>query len=327
MGWQDRPYGRSYRLGGPPPLGGGGGTGGRMFPTPGWQSTTTKLLIINIALLFIDAITGRVEHGAGHAGGLIVDWFAFNFTDGIAGGQIWRLITYQFVHAELWHLLGNMIVLFFFGPMIESYVGSRRMYAFYINSGLAGSLLYLVLLVITMAVESSGGDPGRVPLLFSAGSAGRDTMLFGASAATFGILVGCLRVAPNTNVLLFFVIPVPIKLLVGVILLFEIFYVISGSAPGVANEAHLGGALAGWLMLRHTSTMRWAEWSFWDRFRPTVARQRWRDVERRRRAREQQATDAEIDRILAKVHERGLNALTDKEKKTLRRATEDKRTG
>jgi len=323
MGWQDRPYGRSYRIGGPPPPTGGGMTG-RMFPTPGWRSTTTKLIIINIALLFIDAFTGRVEHGAGRAGGMIVDWFGFSFADGIAGGQIWRLLTYQFVHADLWHLLGNMIILFFFGPMIESYVGSRRMYAFYINSGLAGSLLYLVLLVITMAVASSGGDPSRVPLLLSAG---RETMLFGASAATFGMLVGCLRIAPNTNVLLFFVIPVPLKLLVGIILLFEVFYVISGAAPGVANEAHLGGALAGWLMLRYTRTMGWAEWRFWDRLRPAVVRQRWRDAESRRQAKQQRATDAEIDRILAKVHEQGLNSLSDKEKKILRQATEDKRTG
>ena len=54
--------------------------------------------------------------------------------DGLRHGRVYQLITFQFLHGGLWHLLGNMMGLYFFGRAVEAILGSRGMLALYLIS-------------------------------------------------------------------------------------------------------------------------------------------------------------------------------------------------
>lgn len=314
MAWQDRAYyGQSDRYSG----GGGGGGGMRLaFPRPG--SFTLWLLIANVAIFFANAITGRARGGGGHGGvqgsGLLFDWFNFNFDQGIAGLQVWRLIGYQYLHGDGWHLIGNMLWLFFFGSMVETFLGSKRFLGFWTLCGIAGALFYLLLLGVGQLV---GPDvASRVPLLL-VGSL--STPLVGASACVFGMLIAAWRVAPDQQVLLFFVLPVKLKWIVVGALLIELYSVITNPSDG-GGAAHLGGAIAGAILMSRPGWL-----NPFDRVSVEGVRGRIETAKIERKHKRIAAENAEIDRILKKVSKQGLHSLTDKEKRTLQRATERKR--
>ena len=313
MAFHDRAYNRDGGDGG---FRGPGGP--RMNFGVGRHSMTLKLIIACVAVLFLDAIFGRVQHGAfgGYRGGWLTHWGYFSFEKGVEQLQVWRLLTYQFLHADPFHLFFNMLALFFFGPMVEQHLGSRRFLGLYLISGLAGAVLYLLLLAISFI---PGVDPQHVPLLLTDG---KETMLVGASGCVLGVLVAAWRIAPDANVLLFFVIPIPMRVLIGLIILVDLWVVITGTDNAGGSAAHLGGAIAGFLLIRHANLLNFTERIDIERFRQHQQRRR-RDREQRNTA----AHEAEVDRILAKVKEHGLQSLTDREKRTLSQETERRRGG
>ncbi|MEZ6192352.1 MAG: rhomboid family intramembrane serine protease [Phycisphaerales bacterium] len=70
-------------------------------------------------------------------------WGYFSAATAILGGQVWRFVTFQFLHASFGHILFNMLGLYFFGPMVESHLGSRRFLAFYLLCGVASAVAYI----------------------------------------------------------------------------------------------------------------------------------------------------------------------------------------
>ncbi|MEX2386861.1 MAG: rhomboid family intramembrane serine protease, partial [Phycisphaeraceae bacterium] len=193
-----------------------------------------------------------------------------------------------------------------FGPMVESYFGSRRFLAYYLLCGIGGVVGYLVLWGFQVFDTTAA-----VPLV-------------GASAGVFGSMVAALFVAPNARVLLFFLIPVPLKAIIFVSLFVAVFVLVGGGRNPGGEAAHLGGALVGLILVRLPRSLDWADRIGGSPHGPSL-RERW-DQKRQQRQRQQQASEeAEVDRILEKVKTQGLQSLTAREKKTLSRATERKR--
>jgi membrane associated rhomboid family serine protease len=210
MGFADRQYARQP----PPPSG--------FVPTMRMWLITTWLIAINVAVFVLDQISDRT----------LSEWGYFSAATAIYHLQIWRFITFQFLHAGLGHLFFNMLGLYFFGPMIEGYLGSRRYLAFYLLCGVAGAAVYLVLWVMGILYQ------------------GANTALIGASAGIFGVLIAAARVAPDTTVMLMFP-PIPMKLKVLAWILIGIaVYQILNAGPNAGGEAaHLGGAALGALLI------------------------------------------------------------------------------
>ncbi|MBB6430576.1 rhomboid family protein [Algisphaera agarilytica] len=287
--------------------GGGGGMGGGGFgiAMPGRRSVVFWLLVINIGVFFADGILGRVL--LGNHGGMnpLEGWGYFSAEKGLLGFQVWRLLTFQFLHAGLGHILGNMLGLFFFGPMIEQHFGSKRFLAFYLLSGAVAALVYVLLWLSGIFVSNAAAP------------------LVGASGGVFAILAAATLLAPNMRVLLFFLIPIPIKVLVWGLLLVAAYVVLAqGATPGTnagGQAAHLGGALAGFILVKRANWLNWA-----DRVSPSSIQDGINEGRFQKKLERERATEAEIDRILAKVSEKGLASLTKKEKKTLNQASESK---
>ncbi len=301
MGWQDREYAQDA----------GPGGAGPVLSVRG-RSVVFWLIAINIAVFVLD----KVLLSAGIGGELVFiasngqpitlgrmgpleQWGHFSAYFAVQHGQAWRFLSFQFLHAGIGHLLFNMLGLYFFGPMIEHYLGSRRFLVFYLFSGAVGSLFYILFWLSGLILSS--------PI----------TPLVGASAGVLAVLIGAATVAPETRVqLLFPPIPIRLKTLAWVIVGIGAFTVLfrgfeQGSNAG-GEAAHLGGCLAGYLLIRRPGLLNFVG--------SGTARAGGAGKRKRRVAKgpDQQ----EIDRILDKVRGEGLASLTRKEKKLLQQATQ-----
>src|SRR5688572_13395201 len=110
-------------------------------------SVTTWLIIVNVVVLFLDGILRRTQHGnvqpwdveptnveaaMRYFMGPFQRWGYFSTDMAVYHGQIWRALTFQFLHASPGHLIGNVLGMFFFGPIVEGHFGPRRYLAFYL---------------------------------------------------------------------------------------------------------------------------------------------------------------------------------------------------
>lgn len=232
---------------------------------------------------------------------------------GFRGFEFWRLITFQFLHANLTHLLFNMMGLYFFGSLVEQYLGSKRYLAFYLICGIAGACMYLMLNLAGWSVFSLTGRDLPVLLVNDPG-----TPLVGASAGVFGVVMASAFLVPNARVLLFFVIPMRLATLAYGLVAVALLSVLFGSQNAGGEAAHIGGALAGFWFIRHPHSLH-GFFDFLGRYDPTS---RSGAAYRAGRLKTSGAVeDAEVDRILAKIHKQGLQGLTSKEKKILREAS------
>jgi rhomboid family protein len=219
MGIYDRDY---YRRS--PSWGGG-------FGSFEMWTVTTWLIVINVAVFLLDNLT----HG------LLSGWGYFSIAAAIYKLQVWRFISFQFLHAGLEHIFFNMLALYFFGPMIESYLGPRRYLAFYLISGIGGGLGYVVLNYLGFLND------------------GPYTELIGASAGIFGILIAAARVAPDAQVMLL-IPPIPMKLktLAWIFLGIAAYTVLASGNNAGGQAAHLGGALVGYILIRNDQWLDFA---------------------------------------------------------------------
>jgi len=198
---------RIVRFRNSPPTAFGGAPGG-LRVTP-WVK---RLLIANAVVFLLTVAVGY---------GLMVDLFAFSPSRLLT--RPWGMLTYMFVHAGLWHLLMNLLFIFFFGPPLESRWGSDLFIKFYLICGLGGVLLSFV---------------------FSGAS------IVGASAACYGILLAFAMIWPNATVYIWGLVPVKVKWLVIFMVALSFASAIGPTRDGVAHLAHLGGAVAGFLLLQ-----------------------------------------------------------------------------
>jgi membrane associated rhomboid family serine protease len=233
-------------------------------------------------------------------------------TTGIEGGEVWRFLGFQFLHANMAHLLFNMIGLYFFGPVVEQYLGRKRFLAFYLLCGICGALMYLLLNAGGLAVAAAFGGEVRIPgLLFN----NPFTPLIGASAGVFGVLMAGAYLIPNATVLLFFIIPMRLATLAYALVIIAIVTVLMEGQNAGGEAAHLGGALAGFYFIRRTHHLH-GFFDFLGWIDPTS------EHFRLGRGGPPRAIDRmEVDRILEKINRSGLQSLTERERQVLREAS------
>lgn len=299
MGWEDRDYNQT-EAGGAGRSGGmrsGGGLGGGL----GGASVVKWLLIINTAVFVWDSIFLGSQRGGRAA---LAPYASFSVDEAIYGLQVWRCFTYQFIHADFFHILFNMIGLYFFGPRIEQWWGSRRFLAFYLLCGVSGAFVASLL----------GAIPGLNIMPSQAN-------LIGASGSLFGVLVASAVLYPKMRVMLLFPpIPMSMRTMSLAFLVIAALSVIAGSGNAGGEAAHLGGALLGFLLVKNPRTLDWA-----DRFSPSAIQAGINNGRFEKKRNRELAEQAEVDRILDKVRDRGMPSLTGKEKRVLAQETNRKR--
>lgn len=235
---------------------------------------------------------------------------------GVNALQVWRFIGFQFCHAGMEHLVFNMLGLFFFGPIVERYLGGKRFLAFYLLCGVAGAFLYLLLNFGGFMVSAATNGRVTVPGLLVNDP---DMPLVGASAGVFGVIIAAARLVPDATVLLFFVIPMRLKTLAYGLVLVAVASVLLRWRNAGGEAAHIGGAIAGWWFIHHPEQLR-GLFDFLGRADPTSSHFGKRR-ELHSSAGSSMPSAQEVDRILDKVKAQGLASLNESERRTLRDAT------
>ena len=234
----------------------------------------------------------------------------------------WTLLTYAFTHEEFFHILFNMLNLYWFGQLIREYLGDRRLVSIYILGALAGAAFFLLTYNFVPAFQDGLGTP-----------------MVGASAGVTAIIVAAATLLPDYTFMLILIGPVKIKWIAAVVVLISLAGV-NGGNPG-GEIAHLGGALLGFVFIRQLQAGR-------DLGRPVQAVGNWfirltsrqptMRVSRSERRPEPVAASAasparkpaapgqplqdEIDTILDKISRSGYESLSKDEKQKLFRASQ-----
>jgi membrane associated rhomboid family serine protease len=264
------------------------------------------LLLANILVFFFQALDRQ-------AGGL-TDWFLLD-TQRVFRGEVWRLISYAFLHVDLLHLLFNMLFLWWFGSELEERYGRWEFLAFYLLAALAGGL----------AFQAYGA---AVSYQESGTLTAESLRCVGASGAVTAVLVLAACHFPNRVIYIFFVLPAPLWLFVLLIVLVDALYFMKGESTGTAVVVHLAGAGLGLVYyLRGWRLLALGEWlASWRRPRPRLRLYRGEDAAPAApvppRTAEEIELEAQLDAVLEKLSRSGRASLTESERALLLRASE-----
>ncbi len=309
MGFGDRDY---YRP---------SGFGGFSFFPP----VIKNLLIINIAVFFLQTILDSLMFGPYPGWYLINRYFALNPIIGYENVtnlpynfQIWQLFTYQFLHGDFAHILYNLFALWMFGMEIENIWGSKKFLIFYLTCGVVGGLFQLLI----------------GPFLGSAAPT------IGASGAVFGVLVAFAMFFPDRYIYIYFLLPVKAKYLIVGYMVLQ-FMGLSGGGV-IAYLAHIGGAFAGFAFVlfdkkRNMNFDRMFR-NFKDKIKEKQEKTPFRKSQRfynsdvqdadfyeiNQKPKVDEITQEDIDKILDKISQSGYQNLTEKEKRILFEASKRK---
>jgi membrane associated rhomboid family serine protease len=236
---------------------------------------------------------------------VVQEWCSLDPKKTVLQGQVWRLVTCAFCHdrISIWHIVFNMLLLYWFGSRLERMYGSREFLLFYLAAAVASSLAYVALAFYTHSY---------IPAI-------------GASGAVMGVMMLYTIFYPFETVLLFWFLPVPICVLLGAYVIFDLHPVLlslSGDRiyTGIAHAGHLGGLAFGFLY-----------WKLGVRLEAPFERA---GVRRRRPVRRPQARpapapadtyadslDDQVDQVLRKISEHGQASLTPEEREVLVKAS------
>ena len=272
---------------------------------PSWATASAvhALIAINVALFAVTVIVG--ENLGGRSLDLVLALHGPGLLDGFGLGVL-RLVSYQFVHSftDPFHVLFNMLVLWYFGRGVEGEIGARGLVHLYLAGGLLGG-------IVQLAIAAGGGHFDAMRLV-------------GASGACYAVMVYCAMIAPRQLILFFGVLPVRIGVLVGILVALGAYYSLMElhgvSSSQTAHAAHLGGAAWGFCGFKALRGYYLALGTGRGAWFPGLAR--WR---KRRVQQSQQDRQFRLDEILDKVQREGINALSPDERRFLERASKDLR--
>lgn len=276
-----------------------------------------RLIYINVAIFVLTALAGVVFNLCGM--GQYADFSFLSLPASVDRFllQPWSVITYMFMHAGIWHILFNMLCLFWFGEIFLQFFSSKHLRGLYVLGGIAGGILFMLCYNV-------------FPYFASAVSS---SVVVGASASILAIIVAVACKEPNYRVQLFLVGNVSLKYLALFAIIIDVMFMTSSNAGG--HIAHLGGALAGWgfeaalskgvdltkwinaVIDLCTSLFRYQTWHRHPKMKVHYYNNNVRtetDAEYNQRKKKQ---DDEIDRILDKLKKSGYGSLSTEEKKHL----------
>ena len=220
-------------------------------------------------------------------------------------------MSYGFAHSiGMYHILFNMLGLYWFGKVFNEYLGSDKLIAVYILGVLTGGIMYLTMFnSIPFFVDQQNDFSGMV----------------GASAALYAVMIATATLLPEYSFFLMFIGPVKIKYIALFFIVGSFIGTVQENAGG--NLAHLGGAFMGYVYVKQlqagvnwggwiTTTLQWFRDLFSSKPRVKVTYRKEAPTQKKSSG-PKKATQEEIDRILDKISDRGYESLTKEEKEKL----------
>jgi membrane associated rhomboid family serine protease len=279
------------------------------------QSEYGRRMSLTVALLIVNAIVFVFEFMvSGYSRSLYIEnhYFALS-VEGLKNGFVWQLLTFQFMHAGLWHLVFNCWAIYVFGRAIEETLGWKKFLTLFLCSGVVGGICQVLVALLWPGLF---GGP-----------------VVGASAGVFGLIAAFAVLFPERELvmLLFFILPIRLsaKMLLMVLAVLAVVGILF-PMDHVANAAHLGGMLTGVVFIRLFIQGRWMPSGFSSgdavpgEFITGWAGKSslWRSAANK--PEEDLTTDefvkSEVDPILDKISKNGIQSLTERERQILEKA-------
>jgi membrane associated rhomboid family serine protease len=263
------------------------------------------LFIVQLSTLDRHPITNQII-----GSGPVTDALDLDPNKVLEHGQVWRLLTYAFLNSyeNIWHILFNMLILWWIGSELEEMYGSREFLTLYVISAIFAGLCYTLTSFL-------------LPYATAVGASGAITALTVVFAYHF----------PNRTVLLFFVLPMPIWVVVALFVGWDFMQFVFQMEGKTAVTAHLGGALFGFLYYKNEWRLSslWSGLANWNRNRKRPKLRIYREEETAKvpaRVPAEHEIDehleAKLDAVLEKMSLVGKDNLTESEKEILLRASE-----
>jgi len=255
-----------------------------------------KLIYLNIAVFLLGFLFNTLSFLMASQSNLVFDWFALpaNFDAFIY--KPWTLFTYAFLHADLWHILSNLLVLFYIGNLFLEYFTARHFLNYYVLGALFGGIIFLMSYNFFPALKNN------------------QVLLVGASAAVTAIFVGITTYIPHYEIKIRFIGFVKLWVLAAVWIGLDIIQIPTGNAGG--HLAHLGGALIGFLLtLQVKKESAFANY-FSDLFKSKKQKHLktvYKSAKHSKR-KSSMASQKKIDAILDKISKSGYESLSKEEK-------------
>jgi membrane associated rhomboid family serine protease len=290
------------------------------------ENALVKIILINTAV-FLILLLSKIILTLSQSSGiylLILDQLQLPASTTAFLHKPWTLITYFFTHEDIFHILFNMLFLYWFGRLVDEYLGAKRVIALYFLGGIVGGVIYMVIYNLL---------PFFQPNVQTA-------QMLGASAAAFSVAVGASTLLPNYTFNLIFLGPIRIKFIALFYIILSLAQTVGPNAGG--NLAHLGGALVGYLFIKLLQNGTdlgkpiyavMNGWSGLFRKRPSMqVTYREKQVYRSTNvytsgssaATIEMPDQTEIDMILDKISKSGYESLTKEEKQKLFKASQQK---
>ncbi len=281
------------------------------------DNALVKLILINIIVFVVMgtiAVVATLSHN-GYVFTFIEEQVSLPSSFWFFIYKPWTIITYAFVHnlSDIFHILFNMLNLYWFGRIVADLIGSKKLLSLYILGGISAGIIYL--LIFNIGVDYLNIPKGHGQLI-------------GASGAVFAIIVGAATLSPGYIVNLFFTWQVKIVYIAAAVIFISFLGTVGGNAGG--NFAHLGGALFGYIYIKQLQRGT-------DLGRPIILFTEWVSGLFKKRSpikvsyRNSKGSPApgntapnqkEIDDILDKISRSGYESLTKEEKQKLFKASQ-----
>jgi membrane associated rhomboid family serine protease len=180
---------------------------------------------ISVVVYLIQVVASFIPIGGQNGNRVIIEWLAFNPSIPQVFIQPWRFITYIFLHGSPFHLIFNLLWLWWMGRPVEERIGPRSFTTLFLGAGIGGALL-------------------DIPLSLLFGGAN----VIGASGAVYGIMVAFAMLYPTVPIMLFLLPPLEARYVVAGIIVIDVLFL--GTGDGVARIVHIGGAGVGYLLMK-----------------------------------------------------------------------------
>lgn len=194
----------------------------------------TKLIFLNVGIFFLINILklGFFLFQNNAAYSLILYNLSLPASLPAIAKQPWAIFSYMFVHEGFFHIIFNMLWLYWFGEIFVLYLGDKKILPLYLLGGICGAVFYVASFNLIPVFKANVGS----------------AVLIGASASVLAIVFGAVALNPSHQVRIILLGDVQIKYIALFMLLIDIISIPRGNAGGYI--AHLGGAFCGWLFIR-----------------------------------------------------------------------------
>lgn len=273
------------------------------------NNAVRKIIIVNVAVFLLTALVNVFMYLSGIAGDAMspaLQYFMLPAALGKLLMQPWSIITYMFLHDGFFHILFNMLWLFWLGNLLHEYIGNQKVYEAYFGGGIVGGIIFIICYNVFPVFQNA------IPAAYA----------LGASAGVLAVIVATATLLPNYPLQLMLFGSVRLKYIALVIVALDIVSIPQQNPGG--HIAHIGGALFGFLYIKYLYQEKhllpqWLRNLFTKKSKVKI---HYRTTYMKTES-SSKPSQEEVDLILDKISKSGYDSLSKKEKEQLFKASND----